>query len=229
QPGSHDSSIKNIVSQPFLDKAAGLGRAKAGDLIVLVGGPDSLTSKVLARLRQHLGDKEGLIDKNRLDFLWVTDFPLFERDPASGAISPAHHPFTSPLPEDVDKLDSAPAEVRSRAYDVVLNGNEIGGGSIRIHRQDVQRKVFRALGISDEDAEYKFGFLLNAFRFGPPPHGGIAMGVDRIAMLLTGTDSIRDVIAFPKTARASALMEDAPSKVDERELLELHIRKITGK
>ncbi|MFH1070542.1 MAG: amino acid--tRNA ligase-related protein, partial [Candidatus Glassbacteria bacterium] len=133
------------------------------------------------------------------------------------------------LPEDVDKLETAPHEVRSRAYDVVLNGNEIGGGSIRIHRQDVQRRVFKALGIGDQEAEYKFGFLLNAFRFGPPPHGGIAMGVDRIAMLLTGTDSIRDVIAFPKTAKASALMEDSPSLVDERELLELHIRKITRK
>ena len=229
QPGAHDSSIKNIVSQPFFDKTAALAKAAVGDLIVLVGGPDSLTSKVLARLRQYLAEKEGLADRSRLEFLWVTDFPLFERDPATGAISPAHHPFTSPLPEDVDKLETAPAEVRSRAYDVVLNGNEIGGGSIRIHRQDVQRRVFKALGIGDQEAEYKFGFLLNAFRFGPPPHGGIAMGVDRIAMLLTGTDSIRDVIAFPKTAKASALMEDSPSLVDERELLELHIRKITRK
>lgn len=226
EKGAHDSSIKNIVGQEFFDAAAEQGETSVGDLIVFVGGQDAVTSKALARVRQFLGEKEGLIDKNRWEFLWVTDFPLFERDPATGALSPAHHPFTSPRPEDLDKLESDPGSVHSRAYDIVLNGVEIGGGSIRIHRRDIQRQIFKALGISDEEAEYKFGFLLKAFQYGAPPHGGIALGMDRIAMLLTGTESIRDVIAFPKTARASALMEEAPSVVSERELLELNIRRI---
>jgi len=227
--GAHDSSIKKIVGQETFERAAELGQASEGDLIVFVGGPDYMSSKALARLRQVLGEKEGLIDQNRYEFLWVTDFPLFETDPASGALSPAHHPFTSPRPEDLDKLESTPGKVRSRAYDIVLNGSEIGGGSIRIHRRDVQRKVFSVLGISEEEAEYKFGFLLKALQYGAPPHGGIALGMDRIAMLLNGTDSIRDVIAFPKTARASALMEDAPSMVNDQELMELHVRKIVRK
>ncbi|MEA1996152.1 MAG: aspartate--tRNA ligase, partial [Gemmatimonadota bacterium] len=224
--GQHDSSIKNIVAQEYFDAAAGLADASEGDLIVWVGGPDAVSSKALARVRQFLGEKEGLIDSDKLAFLWVTDFPLFERDTATGALSPAHHPFTSARPEDLEKLATHPELVRSRAYDAVLNGTEIGGGSIRIHRRDVQKEIFKALGISDEEAEYKFGFLLKALQFGAPPHGGIALGMDRVAMLLTGTESIRDVIAFPKTAKASALMEDAPSVVDDRELLDLHIRRI---
>ncbi len=226
EKGAHDSSIKNIVGQEFFDAAAEQGEASVGDLIVLVGGQDAVTSKTLARVRQFLAEKEGLIGKGAWEFLWVIDFPLFERDPATGALSPAHHPFTSPRPGDLDKLESDPGSVCSRAYDVVLNGVEIGGGSIRIHRRDIQRQIFKALGISDEEAEYKFGFLLKAFRYGAPPHGGIALGMDRIAMLMTDTESIRDVIAFPKTAKASALMEEAPSVVSERELLELNVRRV---
>ena len=226
EPGAHDSSIKSIINQETMDKVARLHPSHPGDLIVLVGGPDQMSSKALSRVRVSLGEKEGLIDQKELNFLWVVNFPMFERDLTTGAISAAHHPFTSPNPEDMDKLESDPAAVRSRAYDVILNGYELGGGSIRIHRRDVQQRIFSALGIKPEEAEYKFGFLLKAFQYGPPPHGGIALGMDRLAMLMTGTETIRDVIAFPKTAKASAMMEDAPSIVDERDLLELHIRRI---
>ena len=227
--GAHDSSIKNILKQEYFDKVQQLGKVSKGDLVVLIGGPDHMSHKVLARLRVVLGEKEGMIDDDKWEFLWITDFPMFEKDPVSGEMSSLHHPFTSPVPEDLEKMESDPENVRSRAYDLVLNGYELGGGSIRIHRQDIQEKVFRALGIGDEEAQMKFGFLLKALRFGAPPHGGIAFGMDRIAMLLGGVTSIRDVIAFPKSARANGLMEDAPSVVEDKELQELHIRRIIRK
>ena len=165
-----------------------------------------------------------LIDENKFNLLWVTEFPLFEWSEEEKRHVSVHHPFTSPHPDDVTLMDGDLGVVRARAYDLVLNGTEIAGGSIRIHDATLQQKVFKLLGIDAAEAEKKFGFLLNAFKYGAPPHGGIAFGFDRIAMLMTGSKSIREVIAFPKTASAVSLMDDAPSEVDEKQLRELHIR-----
>jgi aspartyl-tRNA synthetase len=202
-----------------INEAAGLGD---GDLLFLQFGAKKLVNAVLGGLRLHLAARLDLIPKDQWRFAWITDFPLFEQND-EGKFVAAHHPFTSPNPADLERLESDPGSVRARAYDLVLNGNEIAGGSIRIHRSDVQARVFRALGLSDEDAQAKFGFLLEAFKFGPPPHGGIAAGVDRLAMLLCGADSLRDVIAFPKTQKGTDLMTDAPGPVARRQLDELHI------
>ena len=196
--------------------------AEEGDLLFFQFGSKKLVNAVLGGLRLHLADKFGLIPKGQWKFAWVTDFPLFE-EADGGHMVAAHHPFTSPFPEDLERLESEPASVRARAYDLVLNGNEIAGGSIRIHQSDVQARVFRALGLSEEDARAKFGFLLEAFRYGPPPHGGIAAGLDRLAMLLCGADSLRDVIAFPKTQKGTDLLTEAPSAVSRKQLDELHI------
>ncbi len=202
-----------------INAAAG---AEEGDLLFLQFGAKKLVNTVLGALRLHVAGKLELIPKNTWSFVWVTDFPLFEVGD-DGHLAAAHHPFTSPHPEDLERLESDPGSVRARAYDLTLNGNEIAGGSIRIHRPDVQARVFRALGLSDADANAKFGFLLEAFKYGPPPHGGIAAGVDRLAMLLCGAESLRDVIAFPKTQKGTDLMTDAPSGVSKRQLDELHI------
>ena len=202
-----------------LNAAAGL---QEGDLFFLQFGTSKLVNTVLGGLRLHVANKLNLIPKDQWRFAWVTEFPLFERND-EGRLVASHHPFTSPMAEDLDKLESAPAEVRARAYDLVLNGNEIAGGSIRIHRGDVQSRVFKAIGLSEEDARAKFGFLLDAFRHGPPPHGGIAAGLDRLAMLLCGADSLRDVIAFPKTQKGTDLCTEAPAPVTSKQLEELHI------
>jgi len=206
-----------------INAAAGLGE---GDLLFLQFGARKLVNAVLGGLRLHVAGKLDLVPKGQGQaqwrFCWITDFPLFETS-EEGHLVAAHHPFTSPHAEDLARLESDPASVRARAYDLVLNGNEIAGGSIRIHRSDVQARVFRALGLSDEDARAKFGFLLEAFKYGPPPHGGIAAGVDRLAMLLCGADSLRDVIAFPKTQKGTDLLTDAPSPVAKKQLDELHI------
>jgi aspartyl-tRNA synthetase len=202
-----------------LNAAAGL---QEGDLFFLQFGMPKLVHTVLGGLRLHVANKLNLIPKNQWKFAWVTEFPLLERTD-DGRLAASHHPFTSPMAEDLDKLESAPAEVRARAYDLVLNGNEIAGGSIRIHRGDVQSRVFKTLGLTEEDARAKFGFLLDAFRHGPPPHGGIAAGLDRLAMLLCGADSLRDVIAFPKTQKGTDLCTEAPAAVTGKQLEELHI------
>jgi aspartyl-tRNA synthetase len=196
--------------------------AGEGDLLFFQFGSAKLVNTVLGHLRLHLGEKLGLIPQGGWKFVWVTDFPLFEAG-EGGTWAAAHHPFTSPKPEDVQHLTREPGRVRARAYDLVLNGNEIAGGSIRIHQSDVQAQVFRAIGLSDEEARAKFGFLLDAFRYGPPPHGGIAAGVDRLSMLICGADSLRDVIAFPKTQKGTDLMTEAPNEVAPRQLDELHI------
>jgi len=166
----------------------------------------------------------GLINEGIFEFVWVTEFPLFERSKETGEITAAHHPFTSPRPEDIGLLDDQPLKVRARAYDLVLNGTELGSGSIRIHDPELQQRIFQGLGVSREDAERRFGFLLTAFRYGAPPHGGIALGFDRLIAILCGTPSIRDVIAFPKTAKGTDLMTDAPAPADPKQLRELGLQ-----
>ncbi|HEU4640983.1 MAG TPA: aspartate--tRNA ligase [Gemmatimonadaceae bacterium] len=194
-----------------------------GDLALFVAAPDHVSNPALDRVRQETARLMGLVPADALRFLWVTDFPLFEKDPATGVLGAVHHPFTAPNPEDLPLLDTAPERVRALAYDVVLNGTELGGGSIRIGDPELQRRMFALLGIDDETAQRRFGFLLEGLRSGAPPHGGIALGFDRMAMLLTGAGSLRDVIAFPKTTAARALFEGAPSAVPAEDLRELHV------
>ena len=209
------------------DEIAAMGKAldaRPGDLI-LFGADDTATvNQVLAELRLELARRMNLIDNNTFDFLWITDFPLVEYDRDRKRFTAVHHPFTAPLEEDLDLLETDPGKVRSRAYDLVLNGNEIGGGSIRIHNPEVQARVLKTLGIDEEEANDKFGFLLQALKYGAPPHGGIAFGVDRLLMILTGSDSIRDVIAFPKTQKATCPLTEAPAPVARKQLTELHLR-----
>jgi aspartyl-tRNA synthetase len=198
--------------------------AEEGDLLLFVADRPKVVNDALGRLRNHLANLLGLIDRDVFRFVWITDFPLLEWDDDEKRWAAVHHPFTAPMDEDLQYVESDPGRCRAKAYDLVLNGSEIGGGSIRIHQQHVQALMFRMLGLSDEEARNKFGFLLDALEYGTPPHGGIAFGMDRLIMLLTGSDSIRDVIAFPKTQKGACLMSEAPNAVDAKQLRELGIR-----
>ena len=217
------SNIVKFFDETLQKELQATCEAKLGDLILFAAAEKSIVYQSLDHLRRHLADKLHLIKDGDLKFLWVMDFPLFDQDKETKALTSVHHPFTSPLEADIHLLDSHPLEVRSDAYDLVLNGLELGGGSIRIHYEELQKKIFTLLNLSDEEIEEKFGFLTKALSYGAPPHGGIAFGLDRIMMLLTGAESIRDVIAFPKTQKASDLMMSCPSRVSDQQLDELHI------
>jgi len=198
--------------------------ARPGDLLLFVADREKIVSQSLSQLRLNLARRLNLIKGEEYCFTWITDFPLLEFDEATGRYVSIHHPFTSPRLEDIPHLEERPREVRARAYDIVLNGVELGGGSIRIHNRELQQKIFRLLGMDDETAKKRFGFLLEAFKYGAPPHGGIALGLDRLAAMLLGLEDIREVIAFPKTQKASCLLTEAPSEVDEQQLKELGIK-----
>jgi len=197
-----------------------------GDLCLIVSDAFDVTYEVLGQIRLLLAGMLGLIDKSTINLVWIVDFPLFEYSVEENRFVARHHPFTSPVESDLDKLESEPEKVKARAYDLVLNGKEIAGGSIRIHDSLIQQKMFDALGISKDEADEKFGFLISALKFGAPPHGGIAFGLDRLVMILTGNESIRDVIAFPKTSSGLSLMDDCPSEVSENQLVELNLKTI---
>ncbi|MFN3477551.1 MAG: amino acid--tRNA ligase-related protein, partial [Candidatus Methylomirabilales bacterium] len=199
-------------------------QGEVGDLLLVTAGAPLAVSEALGRLRAKLGQDLGLIQKGEFRPVWITDFPLLEFDEKEGRFKAVHHPFTAPLDEDLPLLETEPGKARAKAYDLVINGQEVGGGSIRIHRREVQARMFKVLGIGDEEATAKFGFLLEALEYGAPPHGGIAFGLDRLVMLLCGASSIRDVIAFPKTQRAQDLLTKAPSPVEPEQLKELHLQ-----
>ncbi|MFV1980291.1 MAG: aspartate--tRNA ligase [Rhodothermia bacterium] len=223
--GQVSSSIKEeVLPRTYVDAAIESIGGEPGDLILLLAGSDPEVYQQMGALRLHMADEMDLIDTTRWEFVWITDFPLVEWSPTDKRWSAVHHPFTSPQEADVSLMESNPGNVKGRAYDLVLNGQEVGGGSIRIHDRNLQQKMFDLLGINADEAERRFGFLLNAFRYGTPPHGGIALGLDRIVAALTGTGNIRDVIAFPKTQSAAELMVQSPDEVDDQQLDDLHIR-----
>jgi aspartyl-tRNA synthetase len=218
------SPITKFFKQDMLDAMVAKLGAEVGDTIVFIADTPKVVADALAHLRLDIGKRLNLIDESKISLAWVTEFPLLEYAEEEKRYVAMHHPFTAPMAEDLDKLESDPGSLHARAYDLVLNGNEIAGGSIRIHQSDVQQKMFKLLGIEKEEAEAKFGFLLEALQYGAPPHGGIAFGLDRIAMILTGSASIREVIAFPKTQKATCLMTEAPSEVDKKQLKELKLK-----
>ena len=224
EDGSLKSSVDKFYAEDDLQNWANATGAKEGDLILVMAGDASKTRSQLSALRMHLGNELGLRKKDEFAPLWVVDFPLLEWDEETERYHAMHHPFTSPKPEDIPMLEDKPGEVRANAYDLVLNGNEIGGGSIRIHDKETQARMFRLLGFTEEEAKAQFGFLMDAFQYGAPPHGGIAFGFDRLVAILGGQESIRDFIAFPKNNSGRDVMIDAPANLDSDQLKELHLK-----
>ncbi len=222
--GTVKSSFSKFMNEEEMQAIIKALDGENGDLLLFAADKNKIVWNVLGALRVELADQMGLLDKNEYRFLWVTEFPQFEWSDEENRFVAMHHPFTMPMYEDLDKLESDPGSVRAKAYDIVLNGTEIGGGSVRIHQADVQKRMFKALGLTDEVANEKFGFLLDAFKYGVPPHAGLAYGLDRLVMLMAKRDSIRDVIAFPKVKDASCLLTNAPDIVDEKQLHELSIK-----
>jgi len=218
------SSIAKFLTEDEMNAILERLNAKAGDIIMIVADRDAVVFDALGALRLELAKRFELVDKNTFDLLWVTEFPLLEYDEEENRYVAKHHPFTSPMDEDLEYLHTDPSKVRAKAYDIILNGTELGGGSIRIFNTELQQEMFEVLGFTKEEAWERFGFLMNAFRYGTPPHGGMAYGLDRFVMLLAGRDSIRDVIAFPKVKDASEIMTEAPGNVDEKQLEELYIK-----
>lgn len=221
--GEIKSSFGKFLSEEDIANVAARMNFKEGDTLFFAADKDYVVFNTLGGLRLMLADKFNLVDKNSYDVLWITEFPMFEWSEEENRFTAVHHPFTAPMNEDIDLCETAPEKARAKAYDLVINGQEAGGGSIRIHSRDLQKRMFNVLGFSDEDIQRKFGFFVDAFNYGAPPHGGLAFGLDRLVMLLCKDDSIRDVIAFPKVQTAACLMSDAPSPVDDKQLEELNI------
>ena len=224
EDGTYKSSFSKFMTEEELDKLVKAMNGEPGDLLLFAADKNSVVWAVLGALRVHIAEELGILDKNQFNFLWVTEFPLLEWSEEQNRFVAMHHPFTMPMDEDLPLLDTDPGKVRAKAYDIVLNGTEIGGGSVRIYQSDVQEKMFEVLGFTKEQAYERFGFLLNAFKYGVPPHAGLAYCLDRLIMLMAKEDSIREVIAFPKIKDASCLMTDAPNIVDDKQLEELEIK-----